>query len=253
VNNQTCLNYSDNSTRCLAQISLGTNASTTTLVQYGGVLQDFEGGGGAIVVNSSTVELEGNAWKAFPLTNPYNITAKTELSFDFNLLEEAEGHAICAEDDVDPFSYRGIRRRCVALGGSSAVQWSDQLIVAKYRGCTTNCVVQISDLFDKDIGNGQTINYISLIQDNDSRPKKGRSRFSNIKLYESESLAIDAVFYDHDFYGTCEKVGESCGECSEVPVCVSWNPFKCTCNYAPRKCINYVEKKIPLEEFSFYF
>ena len=31
---------------------------------------------------------------------------------------------------------------------------------------------------------GMTINYIALVQDNDSNPKVGKSHFSNLQLYE---------------------------------------------------------------------
>ena len=139
------------------------------------------------------MELEGNAWKALELAQPFEVRSYSELSYEFKLLEIAIGHAICADDDVDPFPYRGINRRCVALGGSNVQNWNNELIVTKYQSNSFNSVIKLTDLFDGGIGK---IKYISLIQDNDSQPKKGRSRFSNIRLYNRNTSAIDAVVRD---------------------------------------------------------
>ena len=254
VNNQICLNVVGGARRCNDVMNIVKHTKTiptVALFQYGGVLQDFEGGGGAFFIDSTAVELEGNAWKALELSEPFNIISTSQLSFEFNLLEEAEGHAICADDDVDPFPYRGIKRRCVALGGSSIQNWNNDLIVTKYRSNSLNYVIQLTDLFDKDIGSGQQIKYISLIQDNDSQPKKGRSRFSKIKLYDEKNpAAIHAVFYEHDFYGKCERYGQNCGFCVASNIfCLEWLWGTCICTKQESRCLHRKDSfnlKIPV-------
>lgn len=59
----------------------------------------------------------GNAWKAYRLSEPYHLTELSKLEFDFYMFKEAEGHAICVDDDINEDTFGGERIRCFMLGG----------------------------------------------------------------------------------------------------------------------------------------
>jgi len=87
--------------------------------------QDFIGGvvvgGGA--VSNSMITLFGNAWKAYKLSEPYSVTRNTRLEFTFTLIQEAEGHAICLDRDVNEDTFGGARVRCLMVGGTQFAKW----------------------------------------------------------------------------------------------------------------------------------
>lgn len=61
--------------------------------------QDYAGG--AVVhrdPDDDTITLFGNAWKAYKLAEPYEVTKSSFLEFSFTATEEAEGHAICLDE-----------------------------------------------------------------------------------------------------------------------------------------------------------
>lgn len=65
--------------------------------------QDFYGG---VVVHSDpdnendTLTMFGNAWKAYKLSEPFEVTKSSFLEFKYTLTEEAEGHGICLDEGV---------------------------------------------------------------------------------------------------------------------------------------------------------
>ena len=77
--------------------------------------QDFTGG--VVVGPSRTVTMFGNAWKAYKLSKPYPVTELTKLEFDFYMFREAEGHAICVDEDINEDTFGGERIRCFMIGG----------------------------------------------------------------------------------------------------------------------------------------
>ena len=58
--------------------------------------QDYYGG--VVVGPLDTITMFGNAWKAYQLCYPLNVTKSSFLKFSFTLTEEAEGHAICLDE-----------------------------------------------------------------------------------------------------------------------------------------------------------
>jgi len=89
-------------------------------VNDGSYDQDYLGGH---LVNSDYIMLIGNAWKAFQLETPYEITKNTRISFDFTILKEAQGHAICLDDDRNEDTFGGTHIRCLMLGGKQLSAW----------------------------------------------------------------------------------------------------------------------------------
>ncbi len=65
--------------------------------------QDFAGG--AVVGPSDTLTLFGNAWKAYKLCEPYEISKTSYLTFKFLVTEGAEGHAVCLDEGELYFCY----------------------------------------------------------------------------------------------------------------------------------------------------
>lgn len=100
---------------------------TISAVSYGNedaFKQDF--GGELYNRENLETELHGNVWKAFQLEEADNvpITDDTTLSFQFQVSKEAEGHAICLEDDLIEDPFRGKHSRCMLLAGSQFSHWN---------------------------------------------------------------------------------------------------------------------------------
>ena len=159
--------------------------------------QDFVGG--AVVGPSDTITLFGNAWKAYQLKTPYKLSPFSKLQFDFWMFTEAEGHAICVDDDKNEDTFGGQRIRCFMLGGSEFLEWHHVIkldisgydahietgeIENRYELCESEkrITLPLRNLFlDQNV---KEINFIAFIQDNDKDPTHGESAFENIVLFE---------------------------------------------------------------------
>lgn len=75
----------------------------------------FVGKGGSIVDNTGKIQLFGNVWKAYKLSTPYIVNGNTRVSFKFEMTQEAEGHAICFEDDKVSDTFGGFHKRCIMV------------------------------------------------------------------------------------------------------------------------------------------
>ncbi|GFH57847.1 hypothetical protein CTEN210_14323 [Chaetoceros tenuissimus] len=97
--------------------------SAVSYGNFGAFDQDFAGEV-HVSTDHNRATLKGNAWKAFRLSTPFPVTEETRLKFHFELKNEAEGHAICVENDLveDPFAGKNVR--CVLIGGSQYNEWS---------------------------------------------------------------------------------------------------------------------------------
>ena len=85
--------------------------------------QDFNGG---VVVGgpeNNRITMFGNAWKAYELDEQYTVTRDTILSFKFNMIVQAQGHAICVDGDINEDTFGGSRIRCFMVGGTQVEQW----------------------------------------------------------------------------------------------------------------------------------
>jgi len=146
-------------------------------------------GGGSYVGNDGSISLYGNVWKAFELDTPYEATGNTHISFDFELIEEAEGHALCTDEDTNDDTFGGSHKRCFAIAGTEYELWSD-LHVKKTEKATIGTQtfsVKIGDIFPEI---GTMINYIAFVQDNDNQPLRGISRIKNIKLFDVKPVSL---------------------------------------------------------------
>lgn len=90
---------------------------------FGAFNQDFVGEVRVSGDNDSAT-LKGNSWKAFRLSDPFLVTEETRLQFNFELKNEAEGHAICVEDNLNEDPFAGKNVRCVLIGGSQYNEWT---------------------------------------------------------------------------------------------------------------------------------
>lgn len=79
-----------------------------------GFNQDFVGGGNVFVADDKITML-GNSWKAFELSDPYPVTKDTRLRFNYEVTEEAEGHAICLDGDLNEMTFGGDEVRCIMI------------------------------------------------------------------------------------------------------------------------------------------
>ena len=161
--------------------------------------QDFIGG--VVVGPSKTITMFGNAWKAYKLERPYEVTEDSKLQFDFWMFSEAEGHAICVEDDINEDTFGGEKVRCFMLGGTQFDEWDHVIkldvsqihpdeIQNRHSLCDSERRITI-DLKDLFLDNLTTINYIAFIQDNDNSPGFGESAFENIVFFEESLSGIE--------------------------------------------------------------
>lgn len=102
------------------------DVKTLSAISYGNNKAFNQDSGGEVHITDdfSSATLKGNAWKAFKLTSFHPVTEHTRLQFRFELKNEAEGHAICVEDNLDEDPFAGKHVRCVLVAGTQYNQWS---------------------------------------------------------------------------------------------------------------------------------
>jgi len=140
-----------------------------------------------VVGPDTQITLFGNAWKAYKLDEPYTVSKNTQLKVDFNMITEAEGHAICVDSDNNEDTFGGNHIRCFMVGGTQMDRWDHVIPRPAEVEKQNNICVATTFTFDlKDIflGDSFKINYIGFIQDNDDNPVFGESSFKNIKLFD---------------------------------------------------------------------
>ena len=189
--------------------------------------QDFDGG--VVVGPSRTITMFGNAWKAYELETPFNVTVNSKLQFDFWMISEAEGHAICVDNDINEDTFGGERIRCFMLGGTQFDDWdhvikidvtdSSQIrpgqVPNRYSLCESEKLITI-DLKDLFLDQLFQIRYIAFIQDNDASPNYGESAFENIKLYNADVDVLDQfvrfilLYFFHYEGANSQKLFVSC-------------------------------------------
>ena len=155
-------------------------------------------GGGTIVDDSSVISMYGDVSKMYELDSHYPVTGNTHFHFSFELLNEAEGHIICLEENENPDTYAGFHKRCIGVGGTQFDEWSDHLIkkvdekVTKAQLETFS--IKVGNFFE-DIET--KIKYIAFVQVNNAAPYKGSSKFSNFKLKEEAAVSLSCfrLFY----------------------------------------------------------
>ena len=162
--------------------------------------QDFAGG---IQVNGDGrgVVLYGNAWKAFQLVSSLTVNKDTVLSFKFRMEEEAEGHAICIDEDLIADTFGGAKTRCWMLGGSEYGDWKtvhkidNQKVMPGTHEQTFT--IEVGKAFESA---STEIKYIAFIQDNDLYPETGKSIFKDISLTQGSSRKLRPLVSPQLFY-----------------------------------------------------
>ena len=156
-------------------------------------------GGGSIVDDSGVISIYGDVSKMYELDKHYPVTGNTYFYFSFELLNEAEEHVICLEENENPDTYAGYHKRCIGVGGTKFEEWSDHLIervniqAREGEGLETH-KVKVGNFFD-DIDTA--IKYIVFVQVNNAAPYKGSSKFSNFKLKEEAEVSLCWFFLSY--------------------------------------------------------
>lgn len=99
--NRVALNWND-----FGQTNKIVNYHTTASFVRGGLLEDPD--------KSEQFTFVGNAWKAYPLLQPYYISRNTRLKFQFSVEVKAQGHALCVDSDA----ILSDSRKCIWLTGN---------------------------------------------------------------------------------------------------------------------------------------
>jgi len=135
--------------------------------------------------DGSSVKLNGNLWKAFPLPEMVEVGPDTIMSFDFSLIEEAEFQAICLDDDLELTgepNESGAGKRCFIVANTQG--WISNMINSPMLATMENT----DQHFEIPIGQFFTGSFDKLvfIQDNDVDKNVGSSIFSNIEIYDQQ-------------------------------------------------------------------
>lgn len=146
--------------------------------------------------NSTSVELDGNMWKAFEIPGGVEVTEGTILRFTLDLREAAEFQAICLDEnlelspDVDEDDFAS-GRRCFALANTQS--WVNNLIYAPHlleQGESETYSIPVGHYFTG------TKTYLAFIQDNDADYGTGFSYFRDIEIIDEETSTLDIQVRD---------------------------------------------------------
>ena len=155
----------------------------------------FFGNGGSYVDTNNRIHLYGNVWKAYYLETPYTVTGNTHVSFKFQMIKEAEGHAICFDDDLVSDTYGGYQKRCIAIGGTEFDRWDSHHVEKVVLDKNDSDTGTLEVAYEIKIGNffnrkGTKVNFVGFIQDNDADPYEGISSFWDIQFFEVEVVSF---------------------------------------------------------------
>ncbi|MEC4985173.1 MAG: cohesin domain-containing protein [Oscillatoria sp. PMC 1068.18] len=150
--------------------------------------------------HGSTLHLAGNTWKAIEI--PYTITPDTVLAFDFKTDSPGEGHGIGV--DFDLLNDRDDFQQYFSLYGTqdSPLDNTEQIAFHNYADSVDqwkHYEIPIGRFFSGETGE---INYLTFINDHDVANPTAESIFSNVKIYEDQSLpSVDFQDYQIKSYG----------------------------------------------------
>jgi hypothetical protein len=166
----------------------GQNVNAPEFVRYGGN-QDTPSNQYDISDGGNTITFNGNMWRAFPVD--IEITKNTVLSFEFEVIQEAEVNAICLDEDTTYGRQNGAR--CIAFGGTQDVSKDANFyLLPNYtgEGEKTHYLFRPADYFQTQV------NYVALMQDRDDNKQLGRSSYSNIQFLEPAPSCIATADFD---------------------------------------------------------
>lgn len=182
-------------------------------------------------IDHDSINFSGNVWRALELPTPLSPTDLGDfvVSFDFAVVEAAEIHAICFEENrefgdqdqpanVDP-------RRCVA---TSYFQDAPNVLNVMYSDYQTRpgeshrYVLNLSKMYDRMYG---PIKYIAFVHDNDLGDKRaGDSTYSNIAITTTLTSCLDDANFAFDlddctvgnFLGKVQEAMEAKATCTSA-------------------------------------
>eukprot|EP00957_Ditylum_brightwellii_P194751 14834895-Ditylum_brightwellii.AAC.1 len=138
--------------------------------------------GGSISTSNDNDKLHmtGNAWKAFKLASPLEITEDIVLSVTVEMIKEAEFHSICLDSTSDGDGLH-LYPHCFQLGGTQEMlgmlQLEEEETYLK-EGDTITYVLPFGKYLY-----GTTANFLGFIQDNDQDTTVGETTFSNVGIW----------------------------------------------------------------------
>lgn len=164
-----------------------------------GIGQD-EPGRFLVETEGNRVQLGGNAWKAFPIKS-HTVKYNTVLEFDFRLVDEAEGHAICLDEDLNEDVEIQGAKRCFRLAGTQEDVWTEVWKLPgpgptaefKHYKIPVGSITLGPGDDQPYISWGACIQFLALVQDNDENENVGLSVFRNLQLYDDKEMPLETV------------------------------------------------------------
>ncbi len=150
---------------------------------YGGTSQDVDV---QVVLdqNGKEVDLIGNGWKQIQFESAYTVTANTVLEFNFNSSQIGDIHGIGFDNDNNISSNQTFQLYGTQNWGINAFkdyQSSDGI---------KSYTIRVGDYFTGDFTS------LFFVNDHDVSMASAVSEFSNIKIYEAETLSNESELND---------------------------------------------------------
>ncbi|CAB9519117.1 Cupin superfamily protein [Seminavis robusta] len=153
---------------------------------------------------------------SFPMAE-HTVNCSSVLEFDFRLVDEVEGHAICLDEDLNEDVEIPGSKRCFRLAGSQSAIWKEvwNLDEPGNTGEYKHYKVKIGSLTGGAGNNkpyiswGAKIKYIAIVQDNDANENIGESTFKNLQLYHDNAAPVETVDPGPSITGTSIEIDVS--------------------------------------------
>ena len=143
-----------------------------------------------------SVQINGNQWKALPLSESYTVTTGTLLEFDL-IIDQAVGfHAICLDTDASRTNVKD-GNECVVLQNTQTLTNFHHITTKLETSVAKRVVIPFGSYWDLKEGEVVTVNYLGFIQNNDSSNSRhmGRSTYSNFRLYDEPRMPIHVTLF----------------------------------------------------------
>jgi hypothetical protein len=164
---------------------------TEDILSYDAGSQDM---GSAQLLDSTTIKLYNNAWKAIELKDGY-ISSSTILEFDFKSDAQGEEHGIGFDSDL--ILTNNLRFKLYGTQDVSAYSFTN---FNNYSGTEyKHYVIPVGEYLTG------SYTYLTFISDHDASPMNGTSYFKNLKIYDGSCNTIlfddipEKAFGDPDF------------------------------------------------------
>lgn len=163
--------------------------------KYKGGNQDTSDWLMSISEDGSSIQVNGNQWKAMALPESYTITHTTVIEMDVVVTDPGDAHAICFDDNLDNANGENA---CVSFM-TPVDNFNYVLTTELQAGVVTHLAIPYGQILGMLEGESKVVNYIAFVQDDDQADKRGsQSTYSNLKLYDEDRFPVSINVFGTD-------------------------------------------------------